>query len=376
MNAEYVQTIVVGGGQAGLVAGHHLQRRGLPFAILDASPRVGDAWRSRWDSLRLFTPTRFAGLPGLPFPRGEDPFPTKDRMADYLEAYARHLALPVRSGVRVERLWREGGRFALAAGGRRLEADQVIVAMANYQQPRLPAFAAQLDPGLVQLHAHAYRNPAALPDGPVLVVGAGNSGAEIARELAGSRRTFLAGREPGHVPFAVDGGFGRRIGFRLIRFVGHHLLTTRTPLGRRLRPRLLHAAAPLVRTRPAELAAAGVERVPRVAGVRDGRPLLEDGRTLDVAGVVWCTGYRPGFSWIDLPVLGPDGEPLHRRGVVDAAPGLYFLGLHFLFAMSSATLVGVSRDASHVVRAVEARVRARQAAAAAGAQRLPSGVAA
>src|SRR5512142_824246 len=233
MSAEYVQTIVVGGGQAGLVTGYHLARRGLPFAILDAGERIGDAWRRRWASLRLFTPERWAGLPGVPFPRGEDPFPSKDRMADYLEDYARRLALPVRSGVRVERLGREGGRFALAAGGRPLEADQVIVAMSDFQRPRVPGFAAQLAPGVVQLHSHDYRSPAALPPGPALVVGAGNSGAEIARELAGTRHVWLAGRESGHVPVRIDGWLGRTVAFRAVRFLGHHVLSLGTPIGRR-----------------------------------------------------------------------------------------------------------------------------------------------
>lgn len=359
MNVEYVPTIVVGGGQAGLATGRELQRRGLPFVILDASDRIGDAWRRRWDSLRLFTPARWDGLPDLPFPARGDAFPTKDEMADYLEAYAAHFALPVRTGVRVERLWREGGRFALAAGARRLAADQVIVAMANFQRPRIPACAGALGPGILQLHSHEYRNPSVLRDGDVLVVGAGNSGAEIAVEVARTRRTWLAGQETGHVPFPIGSFLGRHVLTRLVRFVGHHVLSLRSPVGRRLRPKLLHAAAPLIRVRPEELRAAGVIRVPRVTGVRDGQPVLADGTTLAPANVIWCTGYHPGFSWIDLPeAFGPDGDPVHERGCVGAAPGLYFVGLHFLFAHSSASLVGIGRDAKHVARAVQARARA------------------
>jgi putative flavoprotein involved in K+ transport len=359
MNVEYVPTIVVGGGQAGLATGRELQRRGLPFVILDASERIGDVWRRRWDSLRLFTPARSSGLPGMRFPARGDHFPTKDEMADYLEAYARRFALPVRTGVRVERLARERGRFVLAAGERRLEADQVIVAMANFQRPKIPAFAGALDPGVVQLHAQAYRSPSALRDGGVLVVGAGNSGAEIAAEVARTHRTWLAGKESGHIPFAIESVAGRFVFSRLVRFVGHHVLSLRTPIGRRARPKLLHAAAPLVRVRDQELRAAGVERVPRVTGVRDGRPVLADGRTIPAANVIWCTGYHPGFSWIELPeAFGAEGDPRHERGCVAAVPGLYFVGLHFLFAMSSATLVGVGRDAKHVACAVQAHVRA------------------
>lgn len=350
-------TIVVGGGQAGLAVGHELARRGLAFTILDAAPRVGDAWRSRWDSLRLFSPARYCGLPGMRFPAPGSSLPGKEAMADYLEAYAARFHLPVRSGVRVDWLRREGERFVVEAAGQRLEADQVIVAMANFQRPRVPDFAPELAPAVRQLHSLEYRNPAQLPEGPVLVVGAGNSGADIAVELSRTRPTLLSGKETGHIPFPIDGAAGRLVLSRLVRFVGHHVLTVSTPIGRRHRPHLLRAATPLVRVKPAELAAAGVERVARVTGVRDGRPLLADGRVLDVASVVWCTGFHPGFTWIELPVFGQDGEPLHERGVVPSQPGLYFVGLHFLYSMTSATLTGVGRDARRIARAVAARVR-------------------
>src|SRR5579884_417399 len=176
---ERIQTIVIGGGQAGLSVGYHLARRGLPFVILDANERIGDSWRKRWDSLRLFTPARYDGLAGMPFPAPAFTFVTKDEMADYLEAYAARFALPVRTGVRVDRLSRHGDRFDVTAGGLRFEAENVVVAMSNYQQPRVPPFAHELDPGISQLHSSEYRNPSQLRDGSVLIVGAGNSGAEI-----------------------------------------------------------------------------------------------------------------------------------------------------------------------------------------------------
>jgi putative flavoprotein involved in K+ transport len=357
-----VQTIVVGGGQAGLALGYHLSRRGLPFLILDANRRVGDAWRNRWDSLRLFTPARYAGLAGMRFPARGDWRPTKDEMADYLEAYARRFEMPVQGGVRVDNVSREGGRFVLTAGAQRFEADNVVVAMANYQVPKRPPFAAELDPRTVQLHAHDYRNPSQLHSGNVLVVGVGNSGADISVETARNHPTFLSGKETGHIPFRIDSVLGRFVLVRLVRFVGHHVLSLGTPIGRRLRPELLHGAAPLIRVRPRELAAAGVMRVPRVVGARDGRPLLADGRTLDVANVVWCTGYDPGFSWIHLPVFGEDGSPRHQRGIVAEVPGLYFLGLHYLYSMTSATVLGISRDAEHLARAIQSRIQERRAA--------------
>lgn len=355
---ERIQTIVIGGGQAGLSVGYHLARRGLPFVILDANERIGDSWRKRWDSLRLFTPARYDGLAGMPFPAPAFTFVTKDEMADYLEAYAARFALPVRTGVRVDRLSRHGDRFDVTAGGLRFEAENVVVAMSNYQQPRVPPFAHELDPGISQLHSSEYRNPSQLRDGSVLIVGAGNSGAEIAVEVARGHPTWLSGRDTGHVPFRIDGTASRLILSRLtLRFVFHRVLTVRTPIGRKMRPRALAHGGPLIRVKPRDLVAAGIERVPRTAGVRDGLPVLENGRVLAVANVIWCTGFHPGFSWIDLPVFGTD-EPLHERGVVAGEPGLYFVGLPFLYALSSAMIHGVGRDAEHIVRVIAARSRA------------------
>ena len=351
---EHVETVVIGGGQAGLSVGHHLARQERPFLILDANQRVGDAWRKRWDSLRLFTPARYNALAGMAFPAPAHSFPTKDEVADYLEAYATRLQLPVRTGVRVDRLLREDGRFVVTAGDRSWEADNAVVAMSTFQVPRVPPFATGLSPEIVQLHSAGYRNPSQLQEGGVLVVGAGNSGAEIALEVAGRHPTWLAGKESGHVPFRIEGAAARLV-FQplLFRVVGHRVLTVDTPIGRKLRPRLLSHAAPLVRVKPKDLAAAGIQRVPRVIGVLDGHPRLADQRVLEVANVIWCTGSGPDFSWIDLPVFGEnEHEPRHHRGVVANQPGLYFVGLSFLYAMSSGFLPGVDRDAEHIVRAI------------------------
>lgn len=346
--AEYIETVVVGGGQAGLAAGYQLQRQGLPFVIVDASERIGDAWRKRWDSLRLFSPAAFNALAGMKVPAPGGAFITKDEMADYLEAYAHRFELPVRTGVCVERLWREDGRFQLRVGGSRLEADNVIIAMANYQRPRTPDFATQLSPEITQLHSTAYRDPSQLQDGDVLVVGAGNSGSEIAVEVVRSHRTYVSGRSPGSVPFRMNLLTGRLV----LGGVFHHVLTVDTPFGRRVKARG-HGTTPLIRVRETEMAAAGIERVGRTAGVRDGLPVLEDGRVLDVRNVIWCTGFVPGFDFIDLPIFGEDG-PIQERGVVASHPGLYFVGLHFQYAMSSSMVQGVSRDAERVAKAIAA----------------------
>ena len=358
---EWIETVVVGGGQAGLSVGYRLARQGRSFVILDANERIGDAWRKRWDSLRLFTPARFNGLDGLGFPGPRHSFSTKDEVADYLESYAARFDLPVRTGVRVRRLSRSGDRFLLDAGDRRFEADNVVVAMGSHQLPRSPAYAASLRPDIVQLHANAYRNAAQLQQGRVLVVGVGNSGAEIALDVAVAHPTWLAGNESGRVPFRPETALARHVLLPLMfRVIGHRVLTVRTPVGRKLRPRMLAHAAPVVRVKPADLAAAGIERVGRVVGTRDGLPVLDDERVVPVENVIWCTGFDPDFSWIDLPVFGTaerPNEPNHVRGIVTDQPGLYFVGLYFLYAMSSGFLPGVGRDAKHVVEHIATRRR-------------------
>jgi putative flavoprotein involved in K+ transport len=351
---ERFETVIVGGGQAGLAVGYHLARRGRRFVILDAHQRIGDAWRGRWDSLHLFTPARYDGLPGMPFPAPAWSFPTKDEVADYLAAYAARFDLPVRSGVRVDRLSSDGDRYLLAAGDRRFQADHVVVASGAYQRPRIPAFAAELDPGILQLDPNRYQNPSQLPGGGVLVVGAGNSGAEIAFEVSRTHPTWLSGPDTGHIPVRTGGRWDRLLTPPFWWFASR-VLTVQTPIGRKVRPKALTTTAPLERVRPKELAAAGIERLPRTVGVRDGFPLLEDGRVMDVTTVLWCTGFRPDFAWVDLPVFDPDGAPVHHRGVVGSQPGLYFLGLWFLSAFTSSLLGGVGRDAEHVAELITSR---------------------
>lgn len=358
-SGERFDVVVVGGGQAGLSVGYYLRQSGLSFVILDAGERIGDSWRKRWDSLRLFTPARYDGLAGMPFPAPRFAFPTKDEMAAYLEAYAARFALPVRSGVRVDRISRETDRYVVSAGDRTIEANHVVIAMASYQQPRVPPFARDLAPGIVQIHSRDYRNPSQLSQGGVLIAGAGNSGAEIALDVAKQHETWVSGRSTGEVPFRIDGAAARRFLVPLVlRFLFHRVLTVDTPMGRKARPRVLSRGGPLIRTKARDLEAAGVRRVPRVAGVEGGKPRLEDGRILDVANVIWCTGFHPGFSWIDLPVFGENGEPVHERGIAATEPGLYFVGLHFLYAFSSTMVHGVGRDAKRVAAAITKRIRA------------------
>ncbi len=353
MDAEYVETVVIGGGQAGLMAGYHLKKRDRPFVILDAHDRVGDAWRTRWDSLRLFTPARYSTLPGKRLQAPAWSFVTKDELADYLESYAEHFDLPVRTGVRVDRLSKVDGQFVVSAGDSRVVADNVIVATGAHRIPRVPDFARELDPRIVQLHSSEYKNPAQLQEGDVLLVGAGNSGAELSVELSRTHQCMLAGPTVGQIP--VRHGTRRaRVGFRVFRFLGHHVLKLGNPIGRKVGPKLISGADPLIRTRSGDILAAGVERVGRVQGIEGGLPVLEDGRVLDVANVIWCTGFQTDFGWIDLPVF-EDGKPVHSRGVVESEPGLYFLGLVFLYALSSDVLPGRDRDAAYVAKHLAAR---------------------
>ena len=348
-----IPTIVIGGGQAGLSVGYHLQRLGVPFVILDAEERVGGAWRSRWDSLRLFTPARYDGLDGKPFPSTGHTFPTKDEMADYLEAYSAEFALPVRSGQRVASLSKQYTAFIVETDDTRFEADNVVVAMSSWQKPKVPEFAKELRSDITQIHSVDYRNPGQFRDGPVLVVGAGNSGAEIAMEAARTHETMLSGPDTGHVPFRIEGRLGRLLVRVVLRFLFHRVLTMSTPIGRRALPKMMAKGQPLVRTKPRDLVDAGIERAPRVTGVDDGWPVLEDGRVIHPANIIWCTGFDPGFSWIDLPVF-QDGHVKHDRGVVAEVPGLFFVGLKGLYSVSSAEVHGVGRDAQRVAGLIAA----------------------
>jgi putative flavoprotein involved in K+ transport len=353
--SEYFETVIIGGGQAGLSVGYHLAKRDRPFVILDANERIGDAWRKRWDSLRLFTPARYSGLAGWRFPAPAVSFPTKDEMADYLEAYAARFDLPVRTGVKMDRLSREEDGYVVASGDRRFEAERVVVATGANQLPKVPGFADELHSSIVQLHSSQYRHPSQLQEGAVLVVGAGNSGAEIAFEVSRTHPTYLSGKPSGQIPVR-HGPAAARFFFPVIRFVGHHVLTLRTPIGRKVQPEYISHGAPLIRVKLKDLAAAGVEQVPRTVGMDNGRPALEDGRVLEVTNVIWCTGFREEFPWIDLPVFGEDGRPLHERGVVVGEPGLYFVGLLFQYAVSSDVLPGVGRDAEYVAKHIASRV--------------------
>jgi putative flavoprotein involved in K+ transport len=352
---ERFDTIVVGGGQAGLSVGYQLQQRDVDFVIVDAQPRVGDVWRNRWDSLRLFTPAKYSGLPGMPFPAPPAHLPDKDEVADYFERYAERFDLPIRSGTRAESLVGDAGRWVLRTDRGTLEANNVVVATGPFQRPHVPDVAARLSPEIHQLHSSAYRSPFDLPDGPVLVVGAGNSGAQIALELARHRKVWLAGRDTGHLPRRV---LGRDL-FDWLWPVMHRL-TLDTRLGRRMRLKAGPGGDALIGIPERVLTEGGVVRVGRVSSERDGWPVCGE-TVLRPRSVVWSTGFLADYSWIDAPVFDERGVPRHQRGVVPGAPGLYFLGLRFQHRMTSSLVGGVQHDAEFIASEVVRRMDAAMA---------------
>ncbi|GAB3069467.1 NAD(P)/FAD-dependent oxidoreductase [Intrasporangium mesophilum] len=347
VTTERFATVVIGGGQAGLVMGYHLQRAGVRFVILDAGRRVGDSWRERYDSLRLFSMPTYASLPGWRMPQRT--FPTRDQMADYLEQYAARFELPVRNEVSVLQVTRDGDGFLVDTSSGLIHADTVVVAAGAHRVPVVPRIEGRLRPSIRQVHSLEYRNEEQLAPGGVLVVGAANSGTDIALESAAAGHpTWLSGRHPGQVPIDIDSGIGIAM-TPIIMFVFRHVLTLRTPMGRKAARQAEDHGVNLVRNKVADLDAAGVVRVGRVVGITDGCPVTEeDGILSDISTVVWATGSRPDHSFLH-GLTDDSGRPPQDRGVSDVS-GLYFLGLEFQFAQASGTIQGLDRDARYLVR--------------------------
>lgn len=345
MNRDRVGTLVIGAGQAGVSVGFFLRQANEDFHIVDAAAEVGAAWRARWDSLTLFTAARYNNLPGTRFPGDPGHIPGKDEMADYLRGHADRFALPIELGVEVDELARDGDAYVATSGDRQIVADRVVVATGPTGSPRVPAFSRDIAPDVVQVHSYEYRNPRQLPDGPALVVGAGNSGAEIAIELAADRPVWLAGRDVGQFPFRLGGP---------VYQVMNRLLTTHTPMGRKIAAKTGGSGTPLVRLTYDDVARSGATRVGRIHEVVDGVPRTADGTALRPASIVWCTGFTRDFGWIKLPVFGEQGDPVHDRGVVAGERGLYFLGLPYLYSMASSLIMGVTKDARHIADVISA----------------------
>ena len=358
MSTNTIETVIIGAGQAGLSTGYHLQKQGRPFVILDAAARVGDQWRQQWDTLKLYSPAKYDGLPGMKVPSAPWSFPTKDQVGDYLEQYAAQFKLPIRFHTRVASLEADGdGGYVVTTNQGEYRCQNVVVCTGPFgRTPNVPDFAADLDPRILQLHSSEYRRPGQLRPGKVLVVGASHSGADIAYEVAETHSTILAGRDCGQIPPRLDSR-RMRVLFPALVFAWRHVLTRRTPIGRKEMNNVRFHGGPMLRVKRSDLAARNVERITsRVDGVKDGQPVIGE-TAYGVANVVWATGFRQVFDWIRLPILGEDGYPKEYRGVVDDAPGLFFCGLSFQFGFGSMVLPGVGRDAEYVAAKIAERVR-------------------
>jgi putative flavoprotein involved in K+ transport len=343
------EVIVIGAGQAGLAIGRALQQRGRTFLIVDAGGEVGHVWRSRWDSLTLFTAARYSGLPGLPFPGDPDSYPTKDAAAQYLRHYASTFELPIRHNTRVSRVTRDGAGFTVHTGGETFRAAQVVVATGPFQNPVIPAIAEGIGPHIPQVHSSAYRNPEQLPDGPVLVVGAANSGAQIATELHRSRPVALSsGSATRALPQRV---LGRDL-FWWLTTTGLISAPGQSRLGRRFR----NGGELLIGTSSRQLARAGVTMHPRVTAADTTTVTFADGSTITPAAIVWATGYRSDYTFLDVTgAVDAAGAPIHQRGV-SPVPGLYFLGLPWQHTRGSALLGFVGSDAAHIAAHITAHI--------------------
>ena len=349
--APSFDVVVIGGSQAGLAIGYHLAQRGLGFLILDAGPEIGHAWRSRWDSLTMFTPAQYSSLPGMAFPSPNDTYPGKDDVAAYLKAYASAFDLPVRLNARVTSLTKRDGEYLVATENEGFSARHVVVATGPFQVPFVPPAADDVDERLTQIHSAQYRSPAQLPDGQVLVVGGGNSGFQIAEELAATRKVDLAvGRR---VPSLPQRLFGKDL-FWWLTAVGFMKISTDSRLGRKLAERDV-----LIGSSPRKLRRSGVTLRGRLTKAVGRRALFEDGSEQDVDAIVWATGYRSDFSWIDVPgVKGASDRIVHRRGVTDAS-GLFFLGLTWQHTRGSALIGFVDDDAAFIAGRIDPQLETR-----------------
>jgi putative flavoprotein involved in K+ transport len=352
---DLLDVIVIGGSQAGLAMAWHLARQHLRFVVLETGPEPGHSWRSRWDSLTLFTPVQYDALPGMPFPGSPDTYPTKEQVADYLNAYAAEFDLPVRLNARVTALIRTAEGFEARTDDGVFRARQVVVATGPFQVPYVPTAAQRLDGSVTQLHSAGYRNPRTLPPGPVLVVGGGNSGFQIAEELAATRQVDLsiATRAP-----VLPQRLASKDLFWWLTRLGLMRITAESRLGRRLRARPDF----VIGSRRRRLRVAGVRFRPAVAGAEGRTVRFADGSSLDASTVIWTTGYRSHYSWMHIPGVVGDGQVIHRRGVTNI-PGLYFLGLPWQHSRGSALLGFVHEDAAHLADRITSRAPAGQPAA-------------
>lgn len=349
IGAPSFDVVVIGGGQAGLAVGYHLAQRGLRFVILDAGPEIGHVWRSRWDSLTLFTPAQYSGLPGMAFPLPKDTYPSKDDVVSYLQAYVSAFDLPVRLNAKVTSLTQRDGAYVVATADEEFTASQVVAATGPFQVPFVPPVAGDLAETVFQIHSANYRNPAQLPEGShVLVVGGGNSGFQIAEELAATRKVDLAMGK--RVPSLPQRLLGKDL-FWWLSGIGFMNISTDSRLGRKLAKRDV-----LIGSSPRGLRHSGVTLRKRLVSAAGRRAVFDDASEQDIDAIVWATGYRTDFSWIDIPTIKDEsGGIIHRRGVTEA-PGVLFIGLTWQHTRGSALIGFVDEDAAFIAGRIDSRL--------------------
>jgi putative flavoprotein involved in K+ transport len=336
-------TIIIGAGQAGLSIGYYLKQMHKDFLILDQNNEIGDSWRKRWDSLLLFTPSQHDALPGMKFPAKRGTFPGKDQMADYLLKYVEHFSLPVYLNVRASSLKALNNHYVIDTSQGVLRSERVVVATGTNPVPYIPGFSSELKSDIFQIHSSRYKNHSSIPEGDTLVVGAATSGIEIAVELSATHKTFISGNPTFHIPEQLTHILGD-----VYWWLISNLLTINTPVGRKAKSKILGGGGPLLRISADELDLNGVKRYPRVTGVKDGYPLLADGTRLEISNIIWATGFRPDFSWIEPDVTDSTGWPATYRGISSSSNGLYFMGMPFQFGLTSGLVGGVGRDAEYI----------------------------
>ena len=343
-----LDVVVIGASQAGLAIGYHLARRGVRFVILDAGSEVGQVWRSRWDSLTLFTPGQYSGLPGMAFPSPKDTYPSKDGVASYLQAYVSAFDLPVKLNAKVTSLTEREGKYLVKTADEGFSAEQVVVATGPFQVPFAPPIIGDLDATVFQIHSADYRNPGQLPHGDVLIVGGGNSGFQIAEELAATRKVTLAVGQ--RVPSLPQRLLGKDL-FWWLSGIGFMKVSTDSRLGRKLAKRDV-----LIGSSPKGLRRSGVTLAKRLTNLVGRRAVFDDGSEQDIDVIVWATGYRSDFSWIEIPTIkNADGTVVHRRGVTDAS-GLFFIGLPWQHTRGSALIGFVKDDAAYIAGRIESQL--------------------
>ncbi len=342
---KHLDTVIIGGGQAGLATGYFLKKGKQDFIILDENEKIGDSWRKRWDSLLLFTPAQHDTLPGMPFPASRGSFPGKDQMADYLEIYATRFSLPVHTGVKVNHIYSRGNHYEIEISEGKFLADKVVIATGTNPFPYIPEISKHISAEIYQIHSSSYHNPESLPAGDVLVVGAATSGIEIALEISKTHKTFISGKPTFHIPdniFKYAGEF--------YWWFASNILTINTPVGKKAKKSIIHGGSPLIRVSYDDLNAVGIGLLPRLNKLNNGRPQFENGSVLNVSSIIWATGYRPDFSWIGMNVTDETGWPKTKRGISSTNNGLYFIGMPFQFGLTSGLVGGVGRDAEYISR--------------------------